>query len=79
MGRFMPGARISAVHGTSRAADPASGAASATVYAMFHPAAALRTPSIERQSLDDARRIPRVLEDARRARAAAAATPDGPI
>jgi DNA polymerase len=77
MARFMPGAKISAVHGTSRPVDPSSGARAAIVYAMYHPAAALRTPSIERQSLEDARRIPRVLEDARRARATTPATSGG--
>ena len=41
MGRFMPGARISQVHGTTRAVDPATGARDATVLAMYHPAAAL--------------------------------------
>ena len=44
MGRFMPGTRISQAHGTTRIADPATGARDATVFAMYHPAAALRTP-----------------------------------
>ncbi len=77
MARFMPGTKISAAHGTSRPADPSTGARHATVYAMYHPAAALRTASIERQSFEDARGIPRTLEDARRARAADRA-PTGP-
>ena len=42
MGRFMPGARISQAHGTTASVDPASGAGDATVFAMYHPAAALR-------------------------------------
>jgi DNA polymerase len=65
MGRFMPGARISQAHGTERAADPSTGARDATVFAMYHPAAALRTPAIERESYDDIARIPTVLTDAR--------------
>jgi DNA polymerase len=65
MGRFMPGARISSAHGTTAPADPASGASDATVFAMYHPAAALRTPAIERESYEDAARIPAVLTDAR--------------
>ena len=65
MGRFMPGARISQAHGTVRPADPATGARDATVFAMYHPAAALRTPSIERESYEDVARIPAVLTDAR--------------
>jgi len=68
MGRFMPGTRISAAHGTTRPADPATGARDATVFAMYHPAAALRTPSIERESYEDAALIPRVLTDARERR-----------
>jgi uracil-DNA glycosylase family 4 len=71
MGRFMPGARISQAHGTTAPVDPASGAADATVFAMYHPAAALRTPAIERESYDDVGELPRVLLDARARRAAA--------
>jgi uracil-DNA glycosylase len=68
MGRFMPGARISQAHGTTRLADPTTGARDATVFAMYHPAAALRTPSIERESFEDVARIPGVLLDARERR-----------
>jgi uracil-DNA glycosylase family 4 len=78
MGRFMPGVRISQAHGTTRIADPATGARDATVFAMYHPAAALRTPAIERESYEDVALIPTVLTEARarraeRRRAAAAA------
>jgi uracil-DNA glycosylase family 4 len=73
MGRFMPGARISRAHGTTAPVDPASGAADATVFAMYHPAAALRTPAIERESYDDIGALPRVLLDARGRRAASRA------
>ncbi|HET8786568.1 MAG TPA: uracil-DNA glycosylase [Candidatus Limnocylindrales bacterium] len=65
MGRFMPGARISQAHGTTGPVDPASGAHDATVFAMYHPAAALRTPAVERESYDDVARIPSVLVEAR--------------
>jgi hypothetical protein len=71
MGRFMPGSRISQAHGTTRIADPATGARDATVFAMYHPAAALRTPSIERESYGDVALIPTVLTDARARRAEA--------
>jgi uracil-DNA glycosylase len=71
MGRFLPGARISQVHGTTHPVDPATGARDATVLAMYHPAAALRTPAIERESYDDIGRAPRALLDARARRAAA--------
>jgi len=38
---------------------------------MYHPAAALRTPAIERESYEDIGRAPRALLDARARRAAA--------
>jgi len=68
MGRFMPGARISQAHGTTGPVDPATGAPDATVFAMYHPAAALRTPSIERESYDDVSLIPTVLVESRERR-----------
>ena len=74
MGRFMPGARISQAHGTTGPVDPASGARDATVFAMYHPAAALRGAEVERQSFEDIGLAPRVLLDARARRAAAPAT-----
>jgi DNA polymerase len=75
MARFVPGARISQVHGTTQRVDPATGARDATVLAMYHPAAALRTPAIERESYDDIGRAPRALLDARERRAPSAALP----
>ncbi len=70
MGRFMAGARISQAHGTARPADPTTGATDALVFAMYHPAAALRTPGIERESYDDAAAIPTVLLESRARRTA---------
>jgi DNA polymerase len=70
MGRFMPGARISQAHGTIAPVDPATGASDATVFAMYHPAAALRTPAIEEQSYRDVEKVPSVLLEARKRRAA---------
>ena len=80
MGRFMPGARIGQAHGTARPADPETGAADATVYAMYHPAAALRSLEVERQSREDVRGIPTALVEARkrRERANAVATTTAP-
>ena len=69
MGRFMPGARIGQVHGTTASADPATGARQALVYALYHPAAALRSTEVERQSFDDVAGIPAALLEARRRRA----------
>jgi DNA polymerase len=69
MATFMPGARISQAHGTVRPVDPATGAANALVFAMYHPAAALRTPAIERDSYADIAAVPAALLDARGRRA----------
>jgi uracil-DNA glycosylase len=74
MARFMPGARISGAHGTVRPVDPATGATDALVFAMYHPAAALRTPAIEVESYADIAAVPAALIDARRRREAVHAT-----
>jgi hypothetical protein len=68
MARFMPGARISQAHGTVRPVDPETGARDALVFAMYHPAAALRTPAIEVESYADIAGVPLALLDARRRR-----------
>jgi len=82
MARFMPGARISQAHGAVRPVDPETGARDALVFAMYHPAAALRTPAIEVESYADIAGVPLALLDARRRREAvqptAAATSTGP-
>ena len=75
MGTFMPGARISQAHGTIRPVDPATGASSAIVFAMYHPAAALRTPAIERESYADIANVPTALLESRRRRELAAPEP----
>jgi uracil-DNA glycosylase len=74
MGRFMPGARISQAHGTTAPVDPATGARAATVYALYHPAAALRSSEVERQSFADVAGIPAALLEARRQRAESGTT-----
>ena len=68
MARFMPGARISQAHGTIRPVDPETGARDAMVFAMYHPAAALRTPAIETESYADIAGVPLTLLEARRRR-----------
>ena len=90
MGAFMPGARISEAHGTVRRADPATGAADASVYALYHPAAALRSPAVAQTSVADIAGVPAALEASRSGRAsrrasagevpapAAATQPSGP-
>ena len=86
MATFMPGVRITQAHGTTRTADPDTGARDATVFAMYHPAYALRNPAVERESFEDAALIPSVLVEARERRrlarpaiaAPAATTPASP-
>lgn len=75
MARFMPGARISQAHGTVRPVDPETGAHDAMVYAMYHPAAALRTHAIETESYADMAGVPMALLDSRRRRDAARMAP----
>jgi len=68
MSRFMPGTTISRAHGTAAPVDPATGAATALVFAMYHPAAALRAAAVETASFADAALIPAALLEARRLR-----------
>jgi uracil-DNA glycosylase family 4 len=70
MGRFMPGARIGQVHGTTAPADPETGAHGADIFAMYHPAAALHQGSLRRTLLDDMARVPGALVTARQRREA---------
>ena len=78
LGRFMPGERISQAHGTVRPVDPATGAANALAFALYHPAAALRATEIERTSLVDVARIPAALLEARARRAPGPPTDTAP-
>jgi DNA polymerase len=77
---FMPGTRISQVHGTERPVDPATGARAAHAFAMYHPAAALRQLSLRDTLQRDMAAIPGALLRARAARsserAAVAGAPD---
>ena len=65
MARFMPGTTITRAHGTMRPVDPETGAANAMTFAMYHPAAALRSTDLADASMADAARIPAALEEAR--------------
>jgi DNA polymerase len=69
MAHFRPGQRITQIHGTHAPAPEQTGARAALVYALFHPAAALRSTDVERQSYDDIAGLPRVLTVARERRA----------
>jgi len=59
MGKFMPGAKISSVHGQMRLHGDRF------VIAMFHPAAALHQASLKPSILKDFAQLPKLLEQAR--------------
>jgi uracil-DNA glycosylase family 4 len=61
MGKFMPGAKISSVHGQMRMVG------NRFVIAMFHPAAALHQASIKPAIMKDFAQLPKLLEQARSA------------
>ena len=71
---FMPGDRISRVHGTARPIDPSTGARAATGYALYHPAAALRQGSLKETMQRDMAAVPEVLIRARADRAVESST-----
>jgi DNA polymerase len=73
LGSFVPGTRISQVHGTIHEVDPTSGARDASVLALYHPAAADRSADVKRESFDDVARAPQALLDARSRRTTHAA------
>ncbi|MCG2784581.1 MAG: uracil-DNA glycosylase [Anaerolineae bacterium] len=60
MGKFMPGAKISTVHGQMRKVGERY------VIAMFHPAAALHQPQLKTTILADFAKLPQLLEVARK-------------
>jgi uracil-DNA glycosylase len=76
MGHLRPGSRISQIHGTFVPADPGTGARDALTYALYHPAAALRSTEVERQSFVDIAGLPAALTEARRRRAEHGAVPE---
>ena len=61
MGKFMPGAKISSVHGQMRRVGERF------VIAMFHPAAALHQASLKPAILHDFAQLPKLLEQVRAA------------
>jgi DNA polymerase len=61
MGKFLPGAKISAVHGQMRRVGERF------VIAMFHPAAALHQAALKPAILHDFAQLPKLLEQARAA------------
>jgi DNA polymerase len=61
MSKFMPGAKISSIHGQMRRV------ADRFVIAMFHPAAALHQAALKPAILKDFSQLPNLLEQARAA------------
>jgi len=61
MGKYMPGAKISTVHGQMRRVGERY------VIAMFHPAAALHQAALKPAILEDFAQLPKLLEQARTA------------
>jgi DNA polymerase len=71
MARFLPNARISAVHGRAQHSG------GRTVVAMYHPAAALHQPSLRHTIEQDFARIPGYLAQAKAPTAAEEEAPSG--
>jgi DNA polymerase len=61
MNKFMPGAKISGVHGQMRRVG------NRFIIAMFHPAAALHNPALKPALLHDFAQLPKLMEQARAA------------
>ncbi len=78
LGTFLPGARIGQVHGTARPAESGLLPPESTVFAMYHPAAALHQGALRRTLLDDMTAVPVALRDARERRTATAPTAAAP-
>lgn len=66
MSKFMPGVKISQVHGQMRRIHIA-GQPDRFVIAMFHPAAALHQPALKSTILADFAKLPQLLQTARQA------------
>jgi uracil-DNA glycosylase len=69
MARYFGASKISTVHGQARTVD------GRLVVAMFHPAAALHQPQLRQSIEDDFRKLPALIEDARKKDASAVPPP----
>jgi DNA polymerase len=58
MARYLPGAKISAIHGQAKRIG------GQWVVAMYHPAAALHQPALRREVEDDFRKLPKLIAQA---------------
>jgi DNA polymerase len=73
MARYFPNAKISGIHGKPKYAD------NRAYYPLYHPAAALRNPALRWDMEDDVKRIPEIIAEVKRRRAASGdAPPDVP-
>jgi uracil-DNA glycosylase family 4 len=72
LGRFLPAARISAVHGRPHRIGMV------TVFPMYHPAAALHQPTLRTTLLEDMAKLPGILAELEREEAPPAAPPPPP-
>lgn len=70
MARWFPDARISHIHGKGRKIGDR------VVVPMYHPAAALRQPNLKQEVIDDFKKLPQYLEQARQQEPAASSAPD---
>jgi DNA polymerase len=73
MGKYMPEAKIGAVHGQMRQVGERH------VIAMYHPAAALRRPALKPVLVEDFARLPALLRQARAAQGRPARSGAGPV
>lgn len=61
MGKFLPGVTITTVHGKERVVNWRG--KDILIFPMYHPAAALRSSEIKRRSIEDFKKLPKILED----------------
>ncbi len=73
MARYFPKAKISQIHGQPRYEDDGR-----AYYPLYHPAAALRNPSLRWDMEADVKRLPEIIAEVKRRRSAVEAAPDAP-
>ncbi len=64
MGKFLPNARISSVHG--KKFDVNWKKRDLVVVPMYHPAAGLRSGDVRRETIDDFKKLPEILEEVKK-------------
>ncbi|MBL8119725.1 MAG: uracil-DNA glycosylase [Anaerolineae bacterium] len=70
MGRYFPGGKITQIHGKPKFDDRRA------YYPLFHPAAVLRNPNLEKEMEADFKRLPEILAQVKALRAKSAPKPD---